>query len=451
MAKSKDDDDSESDLQEKFEEEIKKPYYQVDYLDNFKLPYEKLDVSVIIPTYNRCPHKPGTLKESYNPLTWGIKTALMQKPKIKEIIIADDRSEDYTEQLVKKYQRYAKENDLPQIKYIKIGKRQGISAIRNLGASLAKGKYLFFIDDDSFISPYSAFGGVYTFEELEKKERKVGAINLPTYGRKSIPERFLPRKEIGILDFLNGIHKANKDAFVQEYLFSETNDKFLNQELQILNPIQIMNLNAIAIVPKRIFEEIGGFPEHILKRMEDREFGCRIVENGYHLYYQSDPKFHCVHGSYGLSINKKFEGYDWFKKKDKSISLKKAMEICDNPKENTGARINSSDFVYDYILAFFCLIYERNKKGALRWVKKVYREFVNEGKTGLFGNENIPIPSKEERKKMWLSAINQGLEFMKEKERKSIQKINDTLKKMKKEPEINEESLKILDKLEERW
>ena len=96
----------EPDIQKAFEEEIKKPYYQVDYLDNFKLPYDKLDVSAVIITYNRCPYKPRTLKENNNPLVWAIKTILLQKPSIKEIIIADDKSDDYTEAIVRKYQEY---------------------------------------------------------------------------------------------------------------------------------------------------------------------------------------------------------------------------------------------------------------------------------------------------------------------------------------------------------
>ena len=90
----------EQELNEAFEQEIKKPYYDVFYLDNFKLPYEKLDVSVVIVTYNRCPFKPGTLREDNNPLLWSIRTSLLQKPSIKEIILVDDNSTDYTSEFV---------------------------------------------------------------------------------------------------------------------------------------------------------------------------------------------------------------------------------------------------------------------------------------------------------------------------------------------------------------
>jgi len=47
MVKKKDLDEPPGELQKVFEEEMQKPYYKIDYLDDFKLPYEKLDVSVI--------------------------------------------------------------------------------------------------------------------------------------------------------------------------------------------------------------------------------------------------------------------------------------------------------------------------------------------------------------------------------------------------------------------
>jgi len=438
----------EQDIQKIFEEEIKKPYYKIDYLDNFKLPYEKLDVSVVIPTYNRCPYKPGTLREIHNPLIWSIKTILLQKPQVKEIIIVDDASQDYTKDIVKKYQEYAKEKKLLKVIYIKSNKRRGISAIRNLGSKQTSGKYIMFIDDDSFITPYSIFGAVYTFEELEKRGVRVGAVNIATYNRSTLPSKTLPKKEIGSLDFVKGVYKSNKNAFPEEYLNQEINGKkFLNSELQILNPFQILNLNTTSLISRKAFEEVGGFPEYILKRMEDREFGCRINENGYSVYFQPDLKFQCVHGSYGLKTGKKFQGEDWFKKLDKDISLKKAMDICDNPLKNTGARINPNEYLYESILTFFCLVYERNKKGAVKWIKKVYDEFVKEGETGLFGNENIPVPSRDERKRMWIDSIHKGLKFIREKEKRDIKKINSTIKKFQEKSESSEDILGIMEGL----
>ena len=92
--------------------------------------------------------------------------------------------------------------------------------------------------------------------------------------------------------------------------------------------------------------------------------------------------------------------------------------------------------------------YFRNKKGAINWIKKVYQEFVIGGKTEIFGNESLPSPDENERKKMWIKAIDEGLEFVKKEERRSIHKINETIKKLEKEKKIDENVIDILEKLE---
>src|SRR3989344_3046502 len=109
MAKESNKDSEEADLQRAFEEEIKKPYYDVFYLDNFKLPYDRLDVTAIIPTYNRSPYKPNSLRADLNPLAWAIKSLLLQKPKIAEIMVVDDNSLDYTEEVYQSFKQEAKD------------------------------------------------------------------------------------------------------------------------------------------------------------------------------------------------------------------------------------------------------------------------------------------------------------------------------------------------------
>ncbi len=422
--------EEEADLQSAFEQEIKKPYYDVFYLDNFKLPYDKLDVSVVIATYNRCPYKPGTLKEDQNPLLWSIKTAMLQKPRIKELILVDDNSTDYTSEFFKKISKEAQERDI-RFEYIKNKKRLGPGTARNIGSRKSSSKYILFVDDDSFIAPHSAFGAVYTFEELEKRGIKVGMINLPTYSRASIPTRIVSQKEIGTISFLNGTFKSNKEAFPLEYLSLGPNEKFLDNELHILNAFPILNANTTSLLcSKKAFEEVGGFSNEEMKRMEDRDFGCKIVDNGYSIYFQPDPKFHCVHGSYGLKNDVDFVGEDWFKRIDKSISLKKAMAVCNCPQENTGARVDPYEYIYQSILSFFYLAYFRNKKGAINWIKRVHRNFVLDGKTDIFGNPHLPLPDEHKRKKMWLEAISKGLEFIKLKEKKDLKKIDSTIRRL---------------------
>jgi len=442
-------DNSEDDLQRMFEEEIKKPYYKVDYLDSFKLPYEKLDVSAIIPTYNRCPYKPGSLRAELNPLAWCLQSLLFQKPPINEIIIVDDHSEDYTEEVVESFREEGKEKGI-KIIYIRNRKRAGNGASRNIGSKAANSKYLFFMDDDNIAAPFAVFGGVYTFELVRKKEEKIAMMGLPVYFRASRPKKVVPKKDIGNLNFIKGIFSVNKDAFPQEYLKEENkNEKFIDTELHILNPFRILNANAYCLCLKQAFEEVGGFPETVIKRGEDREFGCKLVDNGYSLYFSPDIKFHAVHGMFGFESGKEFEGEDWFKKIGGMVSLKRAMRECNKPYADvkTGMRVDIKEYIYQHILSFFCLAYLRNKKGAINWIKRVYQEFVVNGETDLFGNGNVPVPDTKEREKMWIRAINEGLSFIKEEERKGVRRINETIKKLRKEKKVDKNIISLLEKL----
>ncbi len=90
-------------------------------------------VSVIIPAYNRA----GMLIEA-------VESVLAQTYSDYELIIIDDGSTDETQALLKSFRQplsvYGQEN-------------RGVSAARNKGAALAKGKYLAFLDSDDLWLP----------------------------------------------------------------------------------------------------------------------------------------------------------------------------------------------------------------------------------------------------------------------------------------------------------
>lgn len=439
---------SEVDLAEAFEEEIKKPYYDVFYLDNFKLPYDKLDVSIVIPTYNRCPYKPDSLKRELNPLAWALQSLMFQKPKISEIIVVDDNSTDYTEDVVKIFKGEAKEKGI-KLKYIKNEGQKGNAIARHIGCEASNSKYLIFMDDDCIVPPYASFGAVYTFEKLEGMGRKVGMVNLPTYFRRSKPSKFVSKKDIGAISFLKGTYTTNKGAFPEEYLNGKEDKKFLDIEYHILEPFTISNMNSgFTLCSNKCYQEIGGFKSNVIGRGIDREFGCSVIENGYLIYFSPDPKFQSIHGAYGLNSEQEFEGEDWFKKMNGMISLKKAMSMCNNSNGNNGMRISSNDYFYHAILSFFVLVYPRNKKGAMRWIEKVHTEFVKNGNSKVFGNIDIKAPGESERKEMWEKAITEGIKFIKNREMKDIKKISKVLNKIKKEKTISSEIINLISETE---
>ncbi len=86
-----------------------------------------MNISVIIPTYNR-----------YEFLKRALKSVYAQNFQAKEVIVIDDGSTDETPQIQK---------DFPSIKYI-YQKNSGVSSARNLGIKNATHQWIAFLDSD---------------------------------------------------------------------------------------------------------------------------------------------------------------------------------------------------------------------------------------------------------------------------------------------------------------
>ncbi len=101
---------------------------------NYNYMAEK-NVSVIIATYNRAHVLHKTIASYLQEVTL-------------EVIMVDDGSDDGTKDAVRQlHEKYS------EIKYIRLKKNKGITYARNIGMSRAKGKYIFFGDDDAVLYP----------------------------------------------------------------------------------------------------------------------------------------------------------------------------------------------------------------------------------------------------------------------------------------------------------
>ncbi len=99
----------------------------------------KLEISIIIPTYNRCESLKTTLdsvlaQETNNNFDY-------------EVIVVDNNSTDKTKELLDSYKRSHKE----RFRYI-FEPEQGVSCARNRGIKEAKGEILAFTDDDCVVT-----------------------------------------------------------------------------------------------------------------------------------------------------------------------------------------------------------------------------------------------------------------------------------------------------------
>jgi glycosyltransferase involved in cell wall biosynthesis len=385
------------------QEELAKQHNDVNFFDQFEFPQLTLSVSVVIPTYNRCPFDPHTDKGKFNPLFWSIQSALKQKIKVKEIIIVNDGSDDYTDEVVK----YFEDNiEHPRIIHIKNEKKSGSSISRNNAAKRATARYLLFMDDDLFLSPYTAFGAVYTFEKLRRRGHRVGALVLPYYFRATQPRDIKSKKYIGQIYFAKGLNYGYWNSYPTNYLAAKR--RYIDDKYKLLYPLHVNNCCGYVLCSKKAYESVGGFPEHFNWKNhygEETEFACRLTENGYSIFFTPDIKLHAYHGQFGLNAEKGFLGKDW------AGSLKEISESCNAKRENTGNRVAPDDWYYCKIISYFVILYRRNKDGAMSWIKYTYKEFVRKN-SKLFRGNIKPIEKKADRRKIWENAIKDGLNLI---------------------------------------
>jgi glycosyltransferase involved in cell wall biosynthesis len=413
------------------EKELKKDFYDPLYLSRFRIKDSPTKISAIIPTYNRCPFNKKDRQYKYNPLYLCIKTLLLQKAKLQEIIVVDDASTDNTEEVIKDLKKEAYGSKGIEIIYMKNKKRRGSSISRNLGAKQAKGKYLFFLDDDCIAAPYLTFTVEKTIKEIEKLDKNFSTMVLPAYNRRTYPNK---TEEVDLLSstFFKDNGKVNLKAFPLEYL--KLKDKFLNKSLKILKPIKVYQTFGHFVIERKKYLDVGGFPEFATwpnKAGEEQEFACRLIENGYSLYYLPDPKAASYHGVFGARIGR-FDGKDWLAEiTNRELSLEKFSIICDNG-NLSGNRVNVEDYCYSKIISIFCITYKRNMKEAINWAKKSYQEFVEEAKKSWFIlYPGGIIKSRRKREEIWHRAIEDGLSLLIQTEEEKINKLSKFVSSLK--------------------
>lgn len=121
-----------------------------------------MEVSIVIPTYNRKDSLKLTLQSLFNQ-TFSVNEY--------EIIVCDDGSTDETSELVKEFMN----NSLQcKFRYLYQNNR-GPAAARNLGVRNAEGKLIGFIDDDCVAIPTWIEAAVESF-----KDENVGGVQGPT-------------------------------------------------------------------------------------------------------------------------------------------------------------------------------------------------------------------------------------------------------------------------------
>ena len=256
------------------------------------------DISVIIPTLNRCEF-----------LKRALHSVLKQTLKPREIIVVDNGSTDKTFEMIS--------SSFPSVIYMKQTKK-GVSASRKKGILNSKSNWLAFLDSDD----------VWSHNKLEKQM----AFNTKNKNR----FRLIHTNEIWYRNgkFLNQLKKHKKSG----------GDIFKNSLiLCCISP-------SSALINKEIFDEYGYFDED-LEVCEDYDLWIRITARE-EVGYIDEPML-IKHGGHSDQLSKKFWGMDrfrifsleknlknnWFSIKQKESALEiliKKLEIIVNGANKRG-------------------------------------------------------------------------------------------------------------------
>lgn len=205
-------------------------------------------VSVIIPTYNRA-----------SMVCDCVDSVLAQENVSLEVIVVDDYSPDDTESKI--VGRFG--GDL-RVRYVRNAKNSFQAVSRNNGAKIANGDHLFFLDDDNLLRP-----NVLT-ELLECLARHPDAGLVAPL---SIHQR--PGKS-------NLIWTLGSDfsRWTSQPRDNQPNLPFDQLPDEPLDWPTTYSPNAI-LVPRRIFDAVGGFDEHYVQIFEESDLGWKVIEAGY--------------------------------------------------------------------------------------------------------------------------------------------------------------------------
>ena len=189
-----------------------------------------------------------------------------------EVIVVDNASTDGSPELVTQY--------FPEVLLIKQTENCGFGAGNNVGAKLAKGKFLFLLNTDTFLISDILPQLIDTMQ------------NNPTIGIIG-PKLLNPDGSLQIsvapAISIRGEYRALQQAREHHQLQKQD---VVNQKLQQLQVVDIV-VGAAFFIRKSLFERLGGFDERFFMYFEESDLCQRARDAGWQIVYH--PQISLVH------------------------------------------------------------------------------------------------------------------------------------------------------------
>ena len=190
-----------------------------------------------------------------------------------EVIVVDNGSADGSHMIVKKYE--------PRVKLIRSLRNIGYSAGNNLGIQIAKGKYIFLVNNDAIIHPDC----IYELVKVASSDTRIGVLGCKVY-----------YKGTRIIQHAGG--KLNLSATYLPHIGVFEEDRGQYDEISDVDYVS----GVAMMIRREVMDKIGLLDEFYFAYWEDVDYCFRARKAGFRVVYVPN------------AIIEHHEGFSWKKK-----------------------------------------------------------------------------------------------------------------------------------------
>ena len=204
-----------------------------------------------------------------------------------EVIVVDNASTDGAADMV--------EEEFPEVILVRNVANQGFARANNQAGRRAQGRYLFFLNNDTLIPP-EALGQLLDFARAHPEAGIVGPRLCDAGGRTQVSYRLEPT----VSTLLHRTALLRWTGLLRGAYHRYRRSDFRTETTR---PVEVL-MGAAMLIPRDVFERVGGWDEEFTFGGEDIDLSTRIRRTGQVIYY---PDVEIVH--YGRVSTRQHIGF----------------------------------------------------------------------------------------------------------------------------------------------